>query len=169
MTGEILLDAVGYISDRYVNECSNLRRKKVIWKPLVIAAACICLILTTVWFYSAVKQSKAVPTFPEGDVIWGNGDLGNPVYGDVCAGEILLSQELLEAFACSTNSTDIFAIRVFEVTGAPDEDVYEGFIKRLGVYEEYLEREVIFATQDQIKNISCPEEFGFVFTLAVKT
>lgn len=171
MNAQLLLDAVGDIGDSYVMEFAQIKpRKTAGWGWLAAAAACLCLILFASLPYPREDRPVVEPTMPEGNVIWGSAS--GDIYVDICEiaeqGEIVFSPELTDAFAKSEDSTDIFAIRVYETTGASREKVYEEFIKPLGIYEEYLDIGVIFATQGQVREIAASDEFGFVFELAVK-
>lgn len=172
MNTQHLLDAIEGIGDSYVMEFAEIRpKKKMFLGGLAAAAACICLLLTAVLTYPKENKPSVTPTMPDGNVIWG------PTYGNIWAespeqansGEILFTPMLEEAFARSKNPSDTFAIRVNETTGAAPEQIYEEFIKPLGIYEEYLEKGIIFATQEQAKGISAPAAFGVVLDLALES
>lgn len=171
MNAQLLFDAVGDIGDSYVMEFAAIRpKRKAGWGWLAAAAACLCLILSAALIYPKEEQPIVKPTMPEGNVVWGS-PIGD-IYVESCEpaepGEILFSPDLKNALTKSEDPTDIFAIRVNETTGASREKVYEEFIKPLGIYEEYLDVGVIFATQEQVREIAASDEFGFVFELAVK-
>ena len=170
MTGKLILDAVGGISDRYIMEFVDVTQKKRInWKPAALAA-CLCLALTAVLLWSNGTRRGTTPTIAYEDVIWGENieDMEASNYGDVKPGHICISEGLQNAFDRSNDARDVFAIRVIELTGASEEQVYEEFIKDLGDYEEYLSRGMIFATQEQVREILVSDRFAIVFELASK-
>lgn len=177
MIARNVLDAIGDIDDFYIMEFSKIRQKKrVVSRRLLAVAACLCLVITAVAVsFMPFSDDPTVPssavTIPKGEVIWGtsDGDLSSNVFDHVSAEEIFYTDALCAAFSRSVDDTDVFAIKVIEVTGASKEDIYERFVKPLGLYEEYISRGVIFGTQEQIKQIICPAEFGFVFALGSKT
>ena len=143
MTGEMILDAIGGISDRYLLEFAHVEpKKRAIWWRWLGVAACIGLFLTAVLLWPGYSQSEvdsSKPTFSMNDVIWGDasGDMIMDSFDHVSMGEIFITDGLTEAFARSKNAGDVFAVRVTEVTGASTEEIYEKFIKNLGLEEDY--------------------------------
>lgn len=173
MTEAKLFDAIGGINDRYIMEFAYVKPKRpaVLWRWIALAA-CIGVIVTASMLWPAAPSDDVKPTISMKDVIWGKdslGDMSLDVFDHVSAGEIYISEGLSAAFARSSDDGDVFAVRVIEVTGATREEIYENFIKTLALQEDYLSKGVIFATQQQVKTIVCPEKYGFVFSLASKT
>lgn len=175
MSGEMLADAIGGIGDSYILEFAYLgiRRRKIHWWAIA-AGLCLIVSVVIVWKWASVSPVDAPPVIvapPKENVIWGDDaeDTSLNVFDHVSAGEIYITDGLSAALSRSKRDTDVFAVKVIEVTGATKEDVYEKFIKPLGLYEEYLPRGVVFATEAQIMQIQCPESFGLVFAHASKT
>ncbi len=103
-------------------------------------------------------------------VIWANSD--DQIWKDYTEqstkGTIILADELKIMMEKSENAADIFAVRVTDTTGASDEDIFNTFVKPLGIDEEYIETGVIFATAEQIKSFVCPSNLALVLYFAVK-
>lgn len=103
-------------------------------------------------------------------VIWANSD--DQIWKDYTEqstkGSIILADELKTMMERSESPADIFAVRVTDTTGASDEDIYNNFVKPLGIDEEYIETGVIFATAEQINSFVCPSNLALVLYFAVK-
>lgn len=103
-------------------------------------------------------------------VIWANSD--DQIWKDYteqsAKGSIILADELKTVMERSESPADIFAVRVTDTTGASEEDIYNTFVKPLGIDEEYLETGNIYATAEQINSFVCPSNLALVLYFAVK-
>lgn len=75
------------------------------------------------------------------------------------SGALYMSEHLYMYLSSGDLEDQLFGIMVYELTGAPTEEIYENVIKPLGIQENYLEARTIFVTQDQLAAISWPEEY----------
>lgn len=81
--------------------------------------------------------------------------------GKIPAGTVYISQYLSLIFSVATDADQVYPIGIEETTGASTDEVYETFIKSLGVEEDYKKNKTIWVTQAQLAAITWPEEFGF--------
>ena len=97
----------------------------------------------------------------------------NVVYENVAnleLGELFMRSCLKRALdAFEDEPTAIFVVHVWDTTMATPEEVYEKFIKPLGVYETYLTDSHIYITREQLEQIQPHEDFSIVLSLAYKT
>lgn len=179
MKAERLLCAIGGISDRHIVEFAEVRPVmllKAIWIKMVAAAACLCfaVIGAVVFVHNAPQGEQTGTDLPQGETIWRYrwsdfGDMeGKDDIGQSVKGSILLEDRLKAAMEKSDNAADVFAVQVTETSGAAEEDIYNAFVKPLGVDEEYMKWGLIFATAEQIRSLVCPPEFAIVLRLSVK-
>ena len=171
MSIDQLMDAIGELDDGYIEEFAEVKPPRRIWGYLS-AAACIALLFTLALIWTRGGHTGTIePSVPYEKVIWAvqGGTVSADSTEQAKAGEIVITAQLGYALAKSKDPNDVFAVFVDETTGAAPEQIYEEFIKPLGIYEEYLDRRVIFATQEQVNGISSSERFGIVLDLAIDT
>lgn len=187
MNGKLLMAAIGEVQDRYVMEFAQVEPVKKA-QPLGIAkllplAACLCLILAGALTLirpqelpkpqpgTSVPGTAAPSTVPSGNVIWAPGDLHSyEEPGDMALtepGTIQVDKALTEAFERYSAEHNIFAIEVHELSGADRAAVYEQFVSKLGVAEDYLEHGLLFATRKQVEAFRCPQNMSIVLAWAV--
>lgn len=102
-----------------------------------------------------------------GETIWANG--GDQIWKDYAEqsvkGSIILADELKIMMERSGNAADVFAVWITDTTEASREEIYNSFVKPLGIDEEYMETGVIFVTAEQINAMVCPPELALVLRL----
>lgn len=171
MSIDQLMDAIGELDDGYIEEFAEIKPPRRIWRYLS-AAACIALLFTLALIWARGGHTGTIePSVPYEKVIWAvqGGSVSADCSEQAKAGEIVITAQLGYALSKSENPDDVFAVFVGETTGAAPEQIYEEFIKPLGIYEEYLDRRVIFATQEQVNGIASSKKFGIVLDLAIDT
>ncbi len=178
MNGKIFMAAMGNINDRYIMEFADVKPLKkphsIFVTKILPIAACLCLILTISVLWDSHNNAPKGNIPGETDtaiIVWGDGIGDNSIekYGDKATkGTIFITDSLKKAMSDSKNDNDRFAVIITELTGASANDVYNKFVKPLGVTEEYLETGIIFITEKQISTLECPSDLSLVLSLAVK-
>ncbi|MCM1307328.1 MAG: hypothetical protein NC223_01875 [Butyrivibrio sp.] len=117
-----------------------------------------------------VSQSVETSAPQPGETIWaGDGDQIWKDYSEQAVkGSIILADELKAVMEKSDNTADVFAVRVTDTAGASKEEIYNAFVKPLGIAEEFMESDVIFVTAEQINALVCPPELALVLYLKIK-
>lgn len=174
MRKELMMEAIGNISDKHIMEFASPGRfdKRQIKKNVAIAA-CMCIVVVVSVIVGVNYKGLLSKHQGGGDVIWGIKDLNS--YEDTTKestsmepGTIKVADSLTEAFLNSTAESDVFAIMVHETSGAEKNDVYQQFVLKQGVKEDYLENGIIFATIKQVESFTCPDNMSIVLYLAKK-
>lgn len=114
------------------------------------------------------------PLFDMDKVVWGSGSYNHETdngegmeSNDNLFGTIQIAPSLENAMTEYVQEV-VFAVYV-ECPYISDKNaIYEEFILKLGVEEDYMEKSVIYATKAQIEAFECPENMGFVLHLANK-
>lgn len=166
MRNELIMEAIGNISDKHIMEFANadsIRKRHLTHVFSMVASICIIVTLSgiTGLFWKEILPS----THGGGDIIWGDGDIHS--YEDstnekVKLGVVEVSDALEKAFSGSDSESDVFAMEVREMSGMEKVDVYQHFVLKLGVEEDYLERGIIFATKKQVASFECPANMAIV-------
>lgn len=114
-----------------------------------------------------VSQGAETNAPQPGETIWaGYGDQIWKDYSEQSVkGSIILADELKAVMEKSENAADIFAVWVTDTTGASKEEIYNTFVKPLGVEEDYIDTGIIFVTEEQINSLVCPLELALVLRL----
>lgn len=175
MNAEKLMDAIGAISDRYIEEFAVVKRKakSPLWVKLATAAACVCLMLTAAFgLPHLLKHKEGISYVSDPDeTVWGDPkeqeDLSNEL-DRAAVGSIVISGPLKDAMEERGDDTAIFAVLIMETTGKPREYIYSSFVEPLDVREEYMEHGVVFITERQIRALRCPPDLSIILSLAVK-
>lgn len=175
MRKELIIDAIGNISDRHIMEFADVNSLAIVRRRHIFSmVACICLIVTLSIVTGLFFKKELSSPGNSGEIIWGESDWHE--YEDTTKGTetaelgvVKVSDSLAEAFANSDSESDIFAIKVYEINGMDNIDVYQQFILKLGVKETYLENGLVFATKKQVASFKCPTNMSIVLYLADKT
>lgn len=173
MKKELIIEAIGNISDRHIMEFTNIdsiSKTHHITRVFSIVA-CICIVVTISTIAGLYCKEQLTSHHGGENIIWGDGDLHS--YGDATKetaelGVVKVTDELSAAFANSNSESDIFAIEVHEMSGTEKIDIYQQFILKLGVKEDYMENGIIFATKKQVASFECPTDMSIVLYLANK-
>lgn len=178
MNAEKLMNAIGGISDRHILEFVIVKPVVFIKKrcaKIVLAVACLCIIVTGVVFFlnGSDQPYVNVTDIPQpGKIVWGSGfadfDANEWRYytGQARNGTVVISENLRDEISKEENSGAVFAVLVTETRGKSQENVYESFVKPMNVKEDYMNSGVIFATAEQIASIVCPLDMAVVLSLA---
>lgn len=177
MTAKVLMEAIGDIDESYIMEFADVKEQKVrkidvFKKFLAIAASVVLVVLTSMVVGKIMNPSVVPPTIDREQVVWRQGNMSQ--YGEefdfskLVTGNIYIGDSLADAFWNFPAEETVFAVSISEETGASKEEVYEQFVKQLGVAEEYMESGVIFATKEQIEGFSCPADMLILLRHAYK-
>lgn len=117
-----------------------------------------------------ISQGAETSAPQPGETIWAHD--GDQIWKDYSEqsvkGSIILADELKIMMEKSENAADVFAVRITDTAGASREEIYNTFVKPLGIDEEYMKTGVIFVTEEQINTLVCPSELALVLYLVVK-
>lgn len=117
-----------------------------------------------------VSQGAETNAPQPGETIWAYGE--DQIWKDYTEqsvkGSIILADELKIMMERSENPADVFAVRITDTAGASEEEIYNTFVKPLGINENYMETGIIFVTAEQINSLTCPSELALVLYLVVK-
>lgn len=177
MNGKVLMSAIGNINDKYIMEFAKVlpirKQRSALFTRIIPVAACLCIIVMSVVLLmqrNDINHIKPV-NISDGNVIWGDG-AGDNILDDysekASKGTIIIAETLETAMNNSKNENDMFAVLVTEMSDISKDDVYNIFIKPLEIDEEYMENGIIFASENQIRTLKCPDNFALVLSLAVK-
>lgn len=153
MSTEKIMNAIGEISDKHIEEAAVVKpfaRRKKTWIKTSAAAACACMLIVA----AALFASKNNTPDNKSALEYWRGDFG------LC--EVNESFYITESLRREMENTDegngVMTVYVYESSGASRESVYERLIKPMNVEEEFMEREVIFVTAEQINSLVCPPD-----------
>lgn len=112
------------------------------------------------------------PAFDMNKVVWGKGTYNYENEGNEevesssdLYGTIQIAQSLENAMIEYAQEV-VFAVYVESLYYREKDAIYEEFILKLGVEEDYMEKSVIYVTKAQIEALECPDNMGFVLHLA---
>lgn len=77
-------------------------------------------------------------------------------------GTVKVSKFLYQALMKSDSPSEVFSVYVIEKTGAAKQDIYDSFISKAGVEENFLQNRFIYVTREQIEELVCPKDMAFV-------
>lgn len=176
MNAEMLMNAIGGISDRHIEAFSVIEAKKYksVRKTTVAIAACFCILLSAVVISGALlnnnHQSDVSPG-ELGSIIWGepqqNGSI-DEYKKSANYGEITITNSLQNAMDSNDDATALYAVFITEATDKSNDYIYNHFVKLLFCKEEYLDYGIVYATKAQISSWVCPQDMAIVLSLALR-
>ncbi len=176
--------ALNEVRDEYILDAAMPRKAFAHW--VLPMAACLCLVAGALGLYfmddgrpplsleqpiGNTTQSNTQATVPEttappptGSTIWGSGGhSGIGRFETPELGGVWFCECLKEVMEHSTNPQDVFAVNILGFSGmdaVDDAVLYREIVLPLGAEEDFLENRIVFLTQEQIKNLKCPESMG---------
>ena len=110
----------------------------------------------------------AEPFVPGRYIYWNRPDESEPLtLEDVGVGQLYIRDELSRAVEAFADEPDaVYAVSVLELTGASRQEIYEKYVRHLDVvHEEYLLRQVIFVSRQQLEKLQPHEDLAIVLKL----
>lgn len=172
MNAEKLMNAIGNISDRHIEEFAIVtpKRQKNIWMKAVPIAACFCVLLVAIVIPNITKHEVGVHDVPDSyEIIWCDASQNENIekYIDkFCVGEIVVTNSLKKLMDSGDSNLALYAVLITETTGKSKEYIYRTFVKTLDVREQYLEYGIIYITENQINSLVCPQDLALILSPA---
>lgn len=164
MKKELIMEAIGNISDRHVMEFADVSNYKIKYNFLRACsiAACICFVLAISLIVGL--NNMVAPLNQDGEELSRETESDNHhnSIDSIEFGTVKISDSLAAAFMNADSDNEIFAIKVQEVSGADKKEVYQQFILKQGVEEDYLDKGIIYATKRQVQSFKCPDDMYIV-------
>ncbi len=174
MNAEKLMNAIGNISDRHIEEFAVVQRKthKALWSKVVSAAACFCIILSAIFIIpSLLENEEGTPNVSDPyETIWGDSSQSENVdeyINKSTKGTVIVTNSLKDLMENSESDLVLYAVLITETTGKSDEYIYNFFVKPLNVREQYLDYGIIYITESQINALICPSDMAIILSPAL--
>lgn len=173
MKEEKIMDAIGGISDRHIEEFAVVEpviKRSTIWKRGLLVAG---LALVLLWKqYSIYVPTNGFEQEECGKEIWNsaaNNDEVAMYIEQSTMGTIIITESLETAIEEEDGDGVCFVILVTETTGKSREYIYESFVKNLKKLPgnwDYMEKGIVYLEKEQIQSLECPPDLGLILSLA---